>query len=115
MAIIQPTTEKVNSRLLMKKYTGITENDTCERYESTGFVDREVQVTGTFGGATITLTGSNDDTNYVTLKDPLGLDISFTSAGIARVSDAPRYINVGISGGSSTSVNVTIANNATSM
>lgn len=115
MAIIQPTTEKVNSRLLVKQWTPITENDTCEAYESAGFVDREVQVAGTFGGATITLTGSNDGTNYVTLKDFQGSDLSFTSAGMALVADAPLYINVGISGGSSTSVTVTVANNAVSM
>ncbi len=31
-----------------------------------------VQVTGTFGGATVTILGSNDGTNYVAIKDKDG-------------------------------------------
>jgi len=41
-----------------------------------------VQVTGTFGGATIALQVSNDGTNFVTLKDGTGSDITFTAAGM---------------------------------
>lgn len=38
-----------------------------------------VQFTGTFGG-TVVLQGSNDGTNYFTLKDMAGNDISTTAA-----------------------------------
>lgn len=67
-----------------------------------------VQVTGTFGGATVTLTGSNDGTNYVTMKDVYGTAISFTSAGMANFNGLPLYIKPAISGGTSDDVDVTI-------
>lgn len=116
MAIIQPTEEKVNSRLLIKTYTGVTESDTCEPYESAGFVDRTVQFDGTFGGETVTLEGSNDGSTYFTLKDNLGVSISATSNAMFYVAEAPKHIRPAVAGnGTSTSVNITIANNAVSM
>lgn len=116
MAIIQPTTIKVNTRLLIKTYSNITESDTCEAYESAGFADRSVQVSGTFGGETITIEGSNDGTTYFTLTDHLGVDLSFTVAGFALIAEAPRYVRAAPAGnGTSTSVDVIIANNAVSM
>lgn len=50
-----------------------------------------VQVTGISAG-TVTLAGSNDGTNYVTLKDTAGSDISFTAAGMADFSTSCAYI-----------------------
>jgi len=59
-----------------------------------------VQVTGTPDSATLVLQGSNDGTNWVTLKDTLGSDISFTAAGYAEFSTAFRYLRPSTSGGS---------------
>lgn len=67
-----------------------------------------VQFAGTFGGATVTLTGSNDGTNYVTLTDTVGSDISVTSAGLIEFSTSCRYIKPGITGGTSDAVDVTV-------
>jgi hypothetical protein len=67
-----------------------------------------VQVTGTFGGATIALQVSNDGTNFVTLKDGIGEDISFTAAGMAEFSTAALYIKPTSSGGTSDNVTVSI-------
>lgn len=59
-----------------------------------------VQFTGTFDSATAVLQGSNDGTNWVTLKDPQdGTAISLTSAGYAEVSTAMAYIRPSTSGG----------------
>lgn len=68
-----------------------------------------VQITGTFGGATVTLTGSNDGTNFVTLKDKAGTAISMTSAGAAEFSTAMVYLKPGITGGTSDDVDVTVS------
>lgn len=65
-----------------------------------------VQVIGTFGGATITLRGSNDGTNYFTLKDLQGNDISFTATGAAEFSTSAAYISPASSGGSGDDVDV---------
>lgn len=67
-----------------------------------------VQFAGTFGGATVTLTGSNDGTNFVTLTDQVGTDISVTVAGLIEFSTACRYIKPGISGGTGDAVDVTV-------
>lgn len=67
-----------------------------------------VQFAGTFGGATVTLTGSNDGTNYVTLVDQTGSLISTTSAGLVEFSTSCRYIKPGITGGTSDAVDVTV-------
>jgi P pilus assembly chaperone PapD len=67
-----------------------------------------VQVTGTFGGATIALQVSNDGTNYATLKDGTGTTITFTSAGMAEFSTAALYIKPSSSGGTADDVTVTV-------
>ena len=67
-----------------------------------------VQVTGTFGSATIALQVSNDGSNYVTLKDSAGENISFTAAGMAEFSTAALYIKPTSSGGTADNVTVTI-------
>ena len=61
-----------------------------------------VQFTGTFGGATAVLQGSNDGTNWVTLSDLLGTAISFTAAGYAELGTAMAYIRPSTSGGDGT-------------
>ena len=71
--------------------------------------DRSVQLTGTFGNATVLIQGSNDGTNYVTLTDPQGNALSFTTAGLEQIEEATRYIKPTSSGGDGTqSVTVTI-------
>ncbi len=67
-----------------------------------------VQVTGTFDSATVTLTGSNDGTNYVTLKDSTGAAISMTVAGLVNFSASCAYIKPGISGGGTDDIDVTV-------
>lgn len=65
-----------------------------------------VQVFGTFGSATITLEGSIDGTNYVTLKDMTGSDVSLTAAGLVEFSTSVRYLRPKSAGGSSDDVDV---------
>ena len=67
-----------------------------------------VQVTGTFGSATVTLLGSNDGTNFVAIKDAGNSAMSFTAAGIAELSSGFRYYKPNIAGGTSDSLTITI-------
>lgn len=73
------------------------------------------QVTGTFGSATAVLEGSLDNTNWFTLyaaqqiaaagkNDP----ISVTAAGAFQLLGVPRYIRAKTTGGTSTSLVVTV-------
>lgn len=58
-----------------------------------------VQFTGTFDSATAVLQGSNDGTNWVTIKDMGASDVSLTAAGYAEISTAFAYIRPSTSGG----------------
>lgn len=90
-----------------------TSNDTGTPIHNrlAAYMDRTVQVTGTFGAAaTVVLEGSNDGVNYATLTDPAANAISFTAAGLKQVTEAvltarPRLVS---GGDGSTSITVTV-------
>jgi hypothetical protein len=67
-----------------------------------------VQVSGTIGGATIVLQGSNDGTTYATLKDLAGNDLSFTAAGYAEFTSGAAFVKPSISGGTGDSINIVV-------
>ena len=68
-----------------------------------------VQVSGTIGGATVALQGSNDGVTYTTLKDTAGSPLSFAAAGYAEFSSAAAFIKPLISGGTGDNINVIVA------
>ena len=110
MAIINPAPvdgAKV-SGVATYSWETLTENDTASRLELAGTLPAiaSFQVVGTFGGATVVLQGSNDGTNWVTMKDTAGNDVSLTATGSAEVSSAMRYFRPSASGGSSQDVDV---------
>lgn len=72
------------------------------------YADRSIQVEGTFGGATVTIQGSNDGTNWQTLRDPQGVALTVTSAALKQVLETTRYIRAISSGGTGTAVSVTL-------
>ena len=109
MALTQ-TTGKSHARRIAT-WTGETTagNATMPRYAPMiSLSTASVQVSGTIGGATIVLQGSNDGVTYTTLKDTAGTDISFTAAGYVEFSSAAAFIKPSISGGTGDSINVTV-------
>ena len=66
------------------------------------FSQRCVTITGTFGGATVTLQGSNDGTNYFTLTDLQTTAISKTSAALEQVAELPLLVKPVVTGGDGT-------------
>lgn len=75
------------------------------------WVDRCIQISGTFDGATCKIQGSNDGTNWFTLTDPLGSDISIsTNAAMKQVTEGPLWMRPLVSGaGALTSLTVIAA------
>lgn len=61
--------------------------------------NRTIHIAGTFDSATVVLEGSNDGTNYITLRDTLGNALSFTSTGLKKVHELPLYVRPTVSGG----------------
>ena len=111
MATIIPTTVEEQVRAAAYRWTDYSTADTSTpiKVQNMQGLAGSVQVTGTFGSATITLQASNDGTNYVTLKDSAGgTAISFTAAGMAEFSTAALFIKPTSSGGTADNVTVTV-------
>lgn len=91
-------------------WAAMANGDDGTPFENPGAPDRSVQVQGTFGvGGTVVLEGSNDGTNYHTLRDPLGNNLSFTAAGLKAVMEAVRYVRPRVTAGDgTTSITVTL-------
>lgn len=108
MADINPALSVV-SEVARVIWTPITSADTATAYTIGGFGGElaSVQVTGTFGGTTVTLQGSNDGTNYATLKDRSGTAISLSAAGVVDLSTAVLYIKPVCTGGAGYTITVT--------
>jgi hypothetical protein len=83
--------------------------DTSAPIQCPDFADKTVTFTGTFGaGGSVTLQGSNDGTNYFTLKDPSSTAITKTSAGISAVLEHPLYVRAQVTAGDGTTALVMI-------
>lgn len=110
MATIVPSTVEEQIRAAAYRWTDYSTADTATpvKVQNMQGLAGSVQVTGTFGGATIALQVSNDGTNFVTLKDGTGTNITFTAAGMAEFSTAALYIKPTSSGGTSDDVTVTV-------
>lgn len=86
----------------------LTCGDTGESIEMNNFNDNTVTVTGTFNSQTVTLQGSNDNTNWFTLTDNNGTDIALTAAGMRLIAEAPKYVRPSFSGSTGGDVDVII-------
>ena len=112
MAVIDPTPGNLRiAGVDTVSWSAVTESDTVNPDKPGGSRPSvaSVQVSGTFGGATVILQGSNDGVNWVSLNDLSGTPISISSAGAAEFSSAMAQFRPSISGGSSQSLTVTVA------
>lgn len=108
MAVIDPVPQVAAPGVKRNLWETLTESDTAEALElgDTDTLASCVQIVGTFGGATITIQGSNDGTNWANLEDLQGNALSFTSAAIADFSTAAAYIRPNATGGSSQDLDI---------
>jgi hypothetical protein len=71
--------------------------------ECVDYVDRTVIITGTFGVAgSLTMQGSNDNTNWFPLTDMQANAITKTAAGMEMIVEAPVYIRPLVTAGDGT-------------
>lgn len=110
MATIVPTTVEEQVRAAAYRWTDYSTADTSSpiKVQNMQGLAGSVQVTGTFGGASIALQVSNDGTNFVTLKDIAGVDISLNTAGLREFSTASLFLKPTSSGGTADNVTVTV-------
>jgi hypothetical protein len=104
--ITSTRTQTGNNKVIVFNWLAMATSDDGEPVAFAQYTDKSVQITGTFGGATVVIEGSNDGTTYAVLTDPQGNDLNITSAKVEMVSEATRYVRPRVSGGSGTSINV---------
>jgi type 1 fimbria pilin len=84
-------------------WTGLANGESGAALFLPAFSDRTVQISGTFGaGGSVTMQGSLDGTNWFTLTDPQGNNITKTAASLEAISEATPYIRPTITAGDGT-------------
>jgi hypothetical protein len=84
-------------------WTGLLNGDTGAAVELIDYADKTVTITGTFGvGGSITMQGSNNNSDWFALTDPSSTAITKTAAGMEAILEAPRYIRPIVTAGDGT-------------
>lgn len=114
MATIAPTYDRDNAgRVTTVTWSGMATGDTINSANIKSMnkpaLVATLHIYGTFGGATLTITGSNTDSNFVAMNDNQGTAISSTAAAIWELSSGALYLKPTISGGTSDSVTMVLA------
>ena len=104
MATITPTFAKTRGPTggidaMAVTWTPMATGDVGANFGRPDYADRTIQFTGTFGGATAVLEGSNDGVNFFTLNDPVGNALSFTAAALKQIAEATAFVRPHITGG----------------
>lgn len=120
MAIIQPTDKATHAGVTVT-WTGITQADSGAAYDFSRFTDLSVQIRGTFGtSGALTVYGTNIDADaakepsdatasYRPLSNVDGLgDIATTSALLAQILEAPKYVAPEVTAGTGVSLDVIV-------
>lgn len=97
-----------NDRCTVATWANMAQNDVGMPMGNSQYTDRSFQVAGTFGGATVAVEGTNDDTNWSTLTDLQGNPLLFTTAKIELVTEATLRIRPKVTGGDGTT-NLTVS------
>lgn len=115
MAVISPTITKPGQSnndagpAVLWVWDALTAADTAEAVEiPLTLPDRTVVISGTFGGATVVVEGSLDNTVFFGLTDPQGNAISKTTAGGEALLELVRYIRPAATGGIGQTLKVTL-------
>lgn len=106
-AVITPDT---TSHVPSVKWAAMATGDTITAYAvpEQGALAGAIQLTGTWGGATVALKASNDGTNLFAMKDLNGNTISATADAYFEFTTSAMYIVPAISGGTGDAVDAIV-------
>ena len=95
---------------ILEQWLAIPNGDTGSVIERPDFIAGTITIEGTFStGGSCTLEGSNNGTDYYTLKDPQDADITLLAGGIKNIRELPRYMRPTVTAGDgSTLIDVSI-------
>lgn len=89
-----------NSRTLLASYAAMANGDDGEPIPFSQYADKSVQVVGAFGvGGSVTIEGSNNGTDWATLKSSSGNALNITSAKIEQVLEITQLIRPRVTAG----------------
>lgn len=81
------------SEVISLTWAALANGETGDSAQAPQHPDKSIQVSGAV--TSLTIQGSNDGTNWATLHDTLGADLTFTAAGIKAVLENTLYIRPG--------------------
>lgn len=100
MATIQHLTTNIVGDTMRVTWPTMATGDVGSQVDAPEHLFKEVQVLGTFGGATVTIEGSLDGgTTWATLNDPQGNALTFTSARLERVQESTARVRPSVAAG----------------
>ena len=110
MATIPVVISTPVSRVTRYTWSNVTQADVCEAIIPGGTepLIGSISVSGTFGSCSVALQGSNDGTNFYSLKDLSNTVIAITSEGASEFTSAMYSFKPVASGGSSQSITITV-------
>ena len=113
MATVAPVTSypfETSLDVAVTTWSALLAGDDGEPVRLAVFSDRSVQVSGTFGGASVTIGGSNDGITYHALTDTAGGSLSVAAACLKQIVELPVWIKPRVFGGDgTTTLTVTMA------
>jgi hypothetical protein len=111
MAIIAATTDRDTAGgATLVTWSPMATGDSGAPFGLNAAADITIQVTGTFGGSTVTFQGSNDGTNWHPLTQRAGTaNMAYTAAASHACNEMPAFIRPNITGGTGSAFKVTAA------
>lgn len=111
MATVTPTVTDIsgNGKVLMITWALTSVNADGAPAQWAEFADRTVTFTGTWGGATAALEGSNDGTTWLPIADGQGTAITATANKVETAIELTRFVRPNLTtAGSGAAVSATL-------
>ena len=107
MAAINPTTREGPAKTFIVEWV-LGAGDTGVPIDYPGAADRTVQIIGNFGGATVEMQGTLEQTpvTWLPVTDAQGNAISKTEASLEAITELVRWIRPIVTGGTGTAVTI---------
>ena len=83
-------------------WAGLLADDDGEPVRLAVYSDRSIQVSGEFGGASVTIGGSNDGETYHALTDTAGEPLTLTAGALKQIVELPVFLKPRVFGGDGT-------------
>jgi hypothetical protein len=105
MATVDPVTTfpfETSLDVAVTTWSNLAQDDDGVPVRLAVYSDRSIQVSGTFGGASVTIGGSNDGETYHALTDVGGNVLTLTSGALRAIVELPVYLKPRVFGGDGT-------------